>query len=166
MLQGYQTLSQKDLCFPHLPLVHPSGLTSPPSGRQQLLRASCAPLRTSLLVHSASSSQDLTHLGGSKKLGIRCATIISPILVPFNRCLFKAYKSVYDAAVFCLEHGGRLAGKVEEPVEATRHCATIEGRLLVFRFPTHSQETISEVRRGTCLLWFLEVQHSFQGPET
>ena len=32
--------------------------------------------------------------------------------------------------------------------------------------PTHSQETISEVRWGTCLLWFLEVQHLFQCPET
>ena len=47
----------------------------------------------------------------------------------------KAYKSVYDAAVFCLEHGGRLAGKVDEHLEATRHCATIEGRLLVSKVP-------------------------------
>ena len=57
------------------------------------------------------------------------------VQVPFNRRLLKAYKSVYDAAVFCLEHGGRLAGKVEEPLEATRHCATIEGRLLVSKVP-------------------------------
>merc|ERR1712109_66348 len=47
-------------------------------------------------------------------------------LVHFSGRLLKAYKSVYDAAVFCLEHGGRLAGKVEEPLEATRHCATIK----------------------------------------
>ena len=54
---------------------------------------------------------------------------------PLQPSFVEAYKSVYDAAVFCLEHGGRLAGKVEEPLEATRHCAKIEGRLLVFRFP-------------------------------
>ena len=41
--------------------------------------------------------------------------------------VLQAYKSVYDAAIFCLEHGGRLAERVEEPEEAVEHCTQIQG---------------------------------------
>ena len=41
--------------------------------------------------------------------------------------VLQAYKSVYDAAIFCLEHGGSLAERVEEPEEAVEHCTQIQG---------------------------------------
>ena len=39
----------------------------------------------------------------------------------------KAYKSFYDAAVFCLENGGYLAEQVEDVDTALQFCARLKG---------------------------------------
>ena len=82
-------------------------------------------------------------------------------LVHFNLCLFKANKSVYDAAVFCLEHAGRLAEKVEEALQTSRHCATIEGSLLLCRIPNTLPEGDFWSQLGN-----LFRQHASQQPRT
>ena len=39
----------------------------------------------------------------------------------------QAYKSVYDAAVFCLAHDGQLAEQVQDFKSALDLCATVRG---------------------------------------
>ena len=119
-----QNPSQRDFLLPSPLLLHLKGLSPPP--------ALFATNHTNLLAHSASSSLDLTPLGESRKLGIRSTSEPSVQLKP-RYSSHQAYKSVYDAAVFCLEHGGRLAGKVENPLEASKHCATLRGKIPTVR---------------------------------
>jgi hypothetical protein len=42
--------------------------------------------------------------------------------------LVQAYKNFYDAALFCLEHGGNLAEAVDDFRAASKFCSIIRGR--------------------------------------
>ena len=47
--------------------------------------------------------------------------------------MLQAYKTIYSASLFCLEHGGRLAEQVHDHKSAIQHCHTIRGELLIFK---------------------------------